>query len=373
MTASAWRIRRKQCAAAMALVLCAVAAGCGGVDEKSVQASTSAVTTAPGNDAPPQKQKAVRFVLPAPPGADFALYYVADSQFGAENGVKLKFDTQLVSTQGAKLIMQGRADAYVGITTVLAVINDAGLPLKYFRDDFVRNLTGFAVPADSDIHSIEDLRGKTIGLVDPGWTVVWDPIMRAAGMKPGDYEYKIVGVGHYKAMALGQVDAVASWAMNWQSPDAGLQKLRYLPGKVLDPVARTPSNGIMVSAEVVEQAPSWLVGLGRAVSQAQDFLKANPECAAKIVREYAPSKDAMDVTLAQVTAQIEYQRNAATEEHGLGYNDPAAFDYMLDEMRAGGVIKQPLKAADISDNSLIDEFNDYDRDAVLEKARSCQI
>lgn len=362
LTATSPRRRRLAVVfAAAALAVSALVAGCGSSDDDSTSSSSSG------------EAKTVHFVMPVPPGPDLAAYYVADDQFGAENGIKLEFDTQLVATQGAKLIVQGRADAFLGITTVLAVVNDAGLPLKYFRDDFVRNLTGFAVPADSDIEEIADLKGKKVGIVDAGWPIVWDPIMRAAGLGPDDYEYVVVGVGNYQAMAAGRVDAVASWAMNWQPPNQSIQKLRYLPGDALPELARTPSNGIMVKDEVIEEQPEWLIGLGRAVSEAQEFIKANPECAAEIARKYVPSEEPFEVTLAQVEEQIKYHRNDATEVHGLGYSDPAAFQFMLDDMHGAGVIKNALKADEVIDNSLIDEVNEYDEQEVVEKAEACKI
>jgi NitT/TauT family transport system substrate-binding protein len=363
---------RALCPAVLA-ALSIAAAGCGDDDTQEQTAAGTPSAAAEPAAAQTKPQKTVRFVMPVPAGPDLAAYYVADDQFGAENGVKLEFDTQLIATQGAKKIMQDQADAFLGITTVLAVVNDAGLPLKYFRDDFVRNLTGFAVPADSDITSIADLKGKKIGIVDPGWPVVWDPIMRAAGLKPDDYEYKVVGVGNYQAMAAGKVDAVASWAMNWQPPDASIQKLRYLPGDALPEVAATPSNGVMVKADVLAEKPEWLVGLGRSISQAQEFMKANPECAAKIAEKYVESEQPFEVTLAQVREQIEYHRNEATDANGLGFSDPAAFDRMLADMKAGGVIKKDLAATDIVDNSLIPEINEFDAEQVAAKAKACAI
>ena len=354
----------------MALLTAALVAGCGGSSSSDSTATATSGDASTTTDAP---TKTVRFVMPVPPGPDLAAYYIADEQFGAENGIEFEFDTELVATQGAKLIVSDQADAFLGITTVLAVVNDAGLPLKYFRDDFVRNLTGFAVPADSDIEEIADLKGKTIGIVDAGWPVVWDPIMRAAGLAPDEYEYKVVGVGNYQAMAAGRVDAVASWAMNWQPPNNSIEPLRYLPGSELPEVARTPSNGIMVKDEVIGEKPDWLLGMGRAVSQAQEFMKVNPECAAKIALKYVPSKEPFEVTLSQIEAQIPYQHNEATEEHGQGYNDPQAFQYMLDDMYEGGVIKHPLKADEVIDNSMIGEINEFDEQAVVEKAEECKI
>jgi len=351
-----------------------VIAGCGSDGDDTTAPATEASTT--GGDtstAPPAEVKDVHFVMPVPPGPDLAAYYIADEQFGPENGIKFEFDTQLVATQGAKLIVSGQADAFLGITTVLAVVNDAGLPLKYFRDDFVRNLTGFAVPADSDIKEIADLKGKKIGIIDAGWPIVWDPIMRAAGLEPDEYEYVVVGVGNYQAMAAGRVDAVASWAMNWQPPNNSIEPLRYLPGSALPEVARTPSNGVMVKDDVIAEAPEWLIGLGRSISQAQEFMKANPKCAAEIALKYVPSEEPFEVTLSQIEAQIPYTYNKATEENGQGYSDPQAFEYMLEDMYEGGVIKTPLKAEDVIDNALIGQMNEYDKQAVAEKAEACEI
>lgn len=372
-----WR-RTLVLGALAALSLAIVAAGCGSSSgDSSAEAASGGASGGAATGSEPAavstEVKDVKFVMPVPPGPDLAAYYIADEQFGPENGVHLDIDTQLVATQGAKLIVSGQADAFLGITTVLAVVNDAGLPLKYFRDDFVRNLTGFAVPADSDIKEIADLKGKTIGIVDAGWPIVWDPIMRAAGLAPDEYEYKVVGVGNYQAMAAGRVDAVASWAMNWQPPNHSIEPLRYLPGSALPQVARTPSNGVMVKDDVIAEKPEWLIGLGRAISQAQEFMQANPECAAKIARKYVPSKEPFSVTLEQIEAQIPYQHNEATEEHGQGYSDPQAFEYMLEDMYEGGVIKKQLKAEDVIDNSLIGQIDEFDEQAVVEKAEECKI
>lgn len=369
-------VRRNPILIAVVIAVAAFAiAGCGsdGDDTSSADTGSTETSATSTESTAPAEVKDVHFVMPVPPGPDLAAYYIADEQFGPENGIKFEFDTQLVATQGAKLIVSGQADAFLGITTVLAVVNDAGLPLKYFRDDFVRNLTGFAVPADSDIKEIADLKGKKIGIIDAGWPIVWDPIMRAAGLEPDEYEYVVVGVGNYQAMAAGRVDAVASWAMNWQPPNNSIEPLRYLPGSALPEVARTPSNGVMVKDEAIAEKPDWLIGLGRSISQAQEFMKANPECAAEIALKYVPSEEPFEVTLSQIEAQIPYTYNKATEEHGQGYSDPQAFEYMLEDMFEGGVIKTPLKAEDVIDNALIGEIDEYDKQAVAEKAEECKI
>ena len=81
----------------------------------------------------------------------------------------------------------------------------------------------FFVRADSPYHSIEDLKGKNLGLVDPNSTSGYNMPMYKLdklGIKPDTFFNKVVVTGSHEnaliALASGEVDVAANW---WNNDD----------------------------------------------------------------------------------------------------------------------------------------------------------
>ncbi len=79
----------------------------------------------------------------------------------------------------------------------------------------------FFVRADSPYHSIEDLKGKNLGLVDPNSTSGYNMPMYKLdklGIKPDSFFNKVVVTGSHEnalvALASGEVDVAANWWNN---------------------------------------------------------------------------------------------------------------------------------------------------------------
>jgi NitT/TauT family transport system substrate-binding protein len=92
-----------------------------------------------------------------------------------------------------------------------AVARLQGIKTKTFYTAYQGNIYQLAVPADSPIHTIRDLRGKTIGVISLGGGVLYaKAVIAMAGLDPEkDVKFAVAGEGAQTAAMVRskQVDA----------------------------------------------------------------------------------------------------------------------------------------------------------------------
>jgi NitT/TauT family transport system substrate-binding protein len=262
----------------------------------------------------------------------------------------------------------------------LAAVIPQGVKAKIFYTAYQGNIYGIAVPADSPIHKVADLKGKTIGVISMGSAGVH--IARAlastAGMDPmRDINVVVAGEGAQTASMVRnkQVDALSQYDTQYAIVENAGVKLRLLDTKEID---RYPSNGLLALDETLKSMHKEAVALARGYAKGTVFAIANPEAAVRILYEVYPHtkptgkdeataiRDDVKVLRARIT-------NWRLEKAGVkrwGENSEANYAAYADFMQKSGITREKVTAKDLITNELIDEINRFDAAKITAEAKA---
>ena len=263
----------------------------------------------------------------------------------------------------------------------LAVARTQGLRAKTFYTAYQGNIFVIAVPAESPIQSIADLRGKIIGVPSMGsnGVLVARALAAAHGLNP-EKDITIVPVGEAAqaaAMLRGrQVDALSQGDTQHAIVEnaAGI-KLRLLDNTA---IARFPSDGFIALEETLKTRGREAVGLARGYAKGTVFTIANPEAAVRIFYEVFPQgrptgKDeatAIRDDTRVLAARIQNWRLERSGATRWGENSEANYAAYLDFLLGLGVLKDRVSAKDLVTYDLIDEINRFDPGRIAAEARA---
>ena len=165
-----------------------------------------------------------------------------------------------------------------------------------------------AVDADGPIKSINDIKGKTIGVFSlaTGGIAYLNTYLRANGIDPAkDVDFVPLGLGAppVEALRSGKVQGLLYWAAAISTfENAGL-KLRKLVG---DDWRSYPDYSLSTMQATISKNPAMVIAIARGVAKATVFALANPDCALKLHWAKYPStkpSGADEATLVQVGSQ----------------------------------------------------------------------
>lgn len=271
-----------------------------------------------------------------------------------------------------KLVGQNQADIGFPSPGVLLASIDAGIPVILVWEMVMKQVFDFALPKDSPITKVQDLKGKTIAVGSEGWRVIVDPILVEAGIDPSTVTYLNGGPQWGQMVSLGRADAGLTWrglAAQWKA--LGLN-LKYLVGMDF---SKHPSNGYAIrTADLKDEARvDAYTRFFKATCMAYDFTRANPLAAAQLtyaqfpaLREQMNPQLALDAMLELGTAYFDGDRAGK----GYGYSDPEAWKSYIDTVHKLGQIENHLKVENVINNAFVKGANDYDREKVRAQAKA---
>jgi NitT/TauT family transport system substrate-binding protein len=200
------------------------------------------------------------------------LYIAIDKGYFKNAGIDLKYTRFEAPNQIIDAVMAGTVDMVspsgaMGISAVADSKNPGKLKVFAASGGNLDNpLNGLFVGNDSNIHSIEGLKGKKIGIL-PGiqWRTIGTEILNRHGLKVGtDVTLVELAPGlHSTALASGEVDAVLTLEPN---PTIIREK------KLGKEIAPTPT---------IEISNPFYAGAGIINT---DFLKKNPELVKRVIQ-----------------------------------------------------------------------------------------
>lgn len=356
--------------AAIALVAL-VAVGCGGDDDEDPAAASTEQT---------QELTSVKYGFSVQNSVLWHPYYVAQEMgYFEDEGL----DVEFVTVSGASGVLQqlaaGNVDIAVsaGPATLSAI--DADQDVRWYYTYIHEILNSMVVLDDSDIETLEDLKGKTVGISAPsgGEVPVLRGMMSSVGMTEGS-DYSVIAVGEggqltYQALESGQVDAYISSIFDVSAlSNAGLPVRDILP----DEFRLHPGLGDVAMAETLAERPEILTAFSRAIARGTLFSETNPE-AAKAIAEKAMPELFADADLAgswwdAVVPKMQIPEAADSDLYGANYIE--AWSHYIDLASQGdaaeGALLGDYDLETIVDSSLLEDINDFDHDAVVEDAKN---
>jgi NitT/TauT family transport system substrate-binding protein len=261
----------------------------------------------------------------------------------------------------------------------LAVARLQGVKAKIYYTAYQGNIFGLAVPADSPIRKISELKGKKIGVIAMGGGVlVAKALLANAGLDPEkDVNFVVAGEGAQTAAMVRskQVDALSQFDTQYALVENAGVKLRMLDNRAIE---RYPSNGFLALEETLRTHRKEAVGLARAYAKGTIFTLTSPEAAVRIFYEVFPAQKPTgknEVTALRDEIKVLQARlpKMQLERGGVkrwGENSEKNYAEYADFLLKWGVIKQKVEVNDLITNELIDEINRFDANEIVAAAKA---
>lgn len=146
-----------------------------------------------------------------------ALIVAKEKGYFAAQGLDVRFEEPSDPAVPPKLVAAGKADLAISYQPDLYIQRDAGLPLIRTATLVATPLNTLIVKADSDIKTIADLKGKTIGYSVSGIEdALLTGILKTAGLTLADVTRTNVNFALAPSVMTGKVDAVIGGFRNFE-------------------------------------------------------------------------------------------------------------------------------------------------------------
>jgi NitT/TauT family transport system substrate-binding protein len=317
----------------------------------------------------------LRFIFPndGKPGIIFYPYFVAeDLGFFEDEDLKVTPVPSDGSSAATQQMVAGQADAGTPFSAAVLEAFMQGLDTRYVYTYSTGQNFGITVLADSGITSIADLEGKTIGIseADGGEVAVINAAFTNIGLDP-ETAVEMIPIGEGNATTLaaienGEVDAYAS-----SGGDMLLLRARGLELNDITPdeFKSFPAHGISTTATALEGKRDAIAKLGRAYAKATLFCQTNREACRTIMARLSPA-EFEDPVLGDTEMTRLLDITTIPDGALIGAPNREAWD-SYDSFR---LITEPgAEPADLDtfmDDSLVEQFNDFDHDEIIELAKN---
>jgi len=265
----------------------------------------------------------------------------------------------------------------------LAIARQQGVRIKNFYTAYQTPGYAIAVPAESPIQKLSDLKGKTIGVTNmaSAGVIIARALAATSGLNPDtDINLVVAGEGAQPAALLRskQIDALSQFDTQYALIENAGVKLRILDKR---PIERFPSNGFIALEETIQTRARELIGFARAYAKGTVFTMANPEAAVRVLYDVFPftratGKDETSAVREDVHvlgARIPQLKLEPAGVRRWGETNEAHLREYMDFLLKWGVLKQRVEAGDLMTNELIGEINRFDADAIAKTAREYRL
>lgn len=304
----------------------------------------------------------------------------AAKKFGwfAQEGIDLDIVNVGSGTDCAKYVATGQVSYAAPAIEATAAMDAMGADLKVFFT--IQQVSSWSIqaPAASNIRTIKDLKGKKVGVASLSaiGAIIVKGLAKAAGLDP-DKDISLVAVGDAQRAAYflqkGEIDAVSIFTLAHLQIEGLGTPLRQVEAQSIE---NAPSIALVAREEYLKDHRQEAVGLARAYAKGLAFTFASPQAAEKVLYEVFP-KAVPDAAAAEAVHRsniklTEYHASAPSPLNGKleawGYSRPDVYGAYLTNLADWGLTKEKVTVANVIDNSLIKDINEFDHAAIAKIA-----
>jgi NitT/TauT family transport system substrate-binding protein len=291
------------------------------------------------------------------------------------------------SAQAIQLLISGDANFVQVVPAPLISALAQGADLVAVCTVITRENARIGVLPDSDITTMADLKGKTIGVASPTSSAVLfvRGAAAAAGLDPEtDITIVPTGFGPASLLALqsGDVDALSYWTGYFADLEAATDVEFRLIADEASP--RIPGPVIVTTRSIAEDQPEMVGRFLRAVAMSQEYGFANPEAAIRAFWELFPEdkdttlsdEEALAASVFPLTVQIPDMEVQGRADTRWCWNDPEGWRQLKDRLVTSGAVEiaegEDFDVSVAFTNDFIDAANDFDAEAIRQLAQSAE-
>ena len=306
-------------------------------------------------------QTKITVAIPNPSALNvFPMTNAIGEGYFAEEGLEVTIEAVNGSASVLQMLAAGQAQiGEPGPGPVLAA-RSRGEDVVFLYNLYPKTGFGLVVREESEVQSVEDLKGKVIGVgtadgAEVGFT---RGIMSSIGLTEGtDFEFLTVGDGGTAAAAFlnDEVDAYAAAVVDTVILESrGIDLREITPDEFLGYFA----NGFAAMGPYITENPEIIKGFGRAIVKGTEFGMdaANEEKVLEHAAAYNP-QEAEDAEFAKaVLAAVKGRMVSVDPSRPWGYLPPEDWEKWHTSVVETGTIEKPL---DDLDAAYSNEFNEY--------------
>jgi NitT/TauT family transport system substrate-binding protein len=290
------------------------------------------------------------------PNIQFAPFYIAiEEGYYEDAGLSVTLNHHAAGSDQYGALVAGQEDMMMAAGDEAMQVRAKGVEIVYVAEVFRKYPVALIVPANSDIASVEDLAGKTVGI--PGEYganyIGLLAVLDQAGLTRDDIEIMSVGFTQAQALLNGDVDAVMGYINNEpiQLQKAGMET-RTFPVSDALPIV---SNGLVAMEGYLDENGDQARAIVEATLRGVEFAIENPEEAVEIAKNFVPTleddQQAADA-LAVLQASIPLWQ---PDGEPMGSSDPAAWQLTADFLQANALIENPVEVDDVYSDDFLPE------------------
>jgi NitT/TauT family transport system substrate-binding protein len=229
-----------------------------------------------------------------------------------------------------------------------------GMNIRTVAAIYRRNPTAVLVLEESDIKSVKDLEGRTIGIPTGGTQFQqWPAFVK--GCKLDASKIKVANVdpaGAPPSLITGQFPAIAGYAQG-QAPSVeirGNKKTRIF--YYADCGVTAVSNGIVVHNDLIKEDPELIRAFVAASLKGFMYGRQNPDEMVAIVRKFS---QAVEPSIAKREAELSWENwvTPNTANKPLGWSSDKDWDETVRVLKEYGGVNTPLEASQLYTNDFV--------------------
>jgi len=319
--------------------------------------------------AAPAKHKLLWLFPISPPGGTFYAFIAANELgFWKEEGLEVSWKGTGGSGAAVQLLIAGHADA--GIPSMPATLNaiGRGQKLRAFYQYSTGSLFFLKVPKDSPIKSVKDLKGKNIGISEPGGGEV--PMVKAAlqgvGIDP-DKDVRLIPIGEgspatFDAIKTGKV---AAYSSNFQ--DNLAVELAGIPMRDITPAEyhTFPAQMMIATPDSLKKNREALIKLARGVAKASYWCQNRPADCERLMQKASKEEWATPQVAKPLLTRAMTQMTKLRPTGRIGEPLRGPLEKYLTFLKTTNPKFKASKVEDILVTDMLEEINKFDRAALL--------
>ncbi|HYG85524.1 MAG TPA: ABC transporter substrate-binding protein [Azospirillum sp.] len=300
--------------------------------------------------------------------------------FWKESGLDVQVNPVNGSTLATQLVAAGTAQfAMPTVEPVIGARQQGGKIIAVYNHTREPIYT-IAVPANSSITQLAQLKGKRIGVLSlsSGAVPFAKAMLAGAGLDPErDVSWLPIGIGSQAAQAVqnNQVDALGYWDWGYAVlENAGLSFRHFTTEETKDLL----SLMIIGNEDFVKANPDVAMKLAQGIAKATLFTINNPEAAVRIHWEHYPQSKPTGVPEEVALKQAVHVLSARLEKYRIdrraipkwGAFTEAEWRESQDFLLKSGIASKSMDVKTYYTDQFIDKINDFDQAAIVAKAKA---
>jgi NitT/TauT family transport system substrate-binding protein len=279
-----------------------------------------------------------------------------------------------------QLVIAGSANFTMATVEPLVIGRQKGAKIVSVYNHTREGIYTIAVPADSPITSVKQLKGKSIGVLSLGSGAVpfAKAMLRAEGFDPEkDVNWVPIGQGAQAVHAVknGRVDALSYWDWGYAAMENGGARFRHFSS---DLTKNLLALAIVGNEDFVNANPDVTTKFAQGIAKATLFTITNPEAAVRIHwAQYPASKPsgmpedrALTEAIHVLKARAEKYRVDGRAVPKWGAYTKEEWERTQDFLVDSGMIAKRIDVAQYYTERFIPRINDFDAGKVREQAKN---